>query len=223
MLIFPAMPSPIVDYLSSCVTASRHGFRKLPPRVVGFVLEITVILYEVDTNKEWRKCQRRSNQASAPGIRRGRGFGNHLDRMGAALTQAKYLAKLFGHSSPAWAVVWTDDLCRIFYRPDQVHVSELTDWARQVNFEVTSREGGVQVCAPLWHEFFHIGDIPTRKEVLSLSYVKEELEFNAGDDDDPEYEGAGGAIPAAPAVIIEEVLAAACNETLGPPGNRTPQ
>ena len=86
---------------------------------------------------------------------------------------------------------------RIFYPPDrdQVNVSVITDWARQVNFKVTSREGGIQLCAPLWHEFFHIGDIPTRKEVLSLydasrkSYIKEELEFNAADDDDPVYEG----------------------------------
>ena len=115
--------------------------------------------------------------------------------MGAALTQAKYLAELFGNSSPAgWAVVWTDDLCRIFYPPDhdQLHVIVITDWSRQVNFEVTSREGGIQLCAPLWQEFFHIDDIPTRKEVLSLydasrtSYVNEELEFNAADDDDPD-------------------------------------
>ena len=91
--------------------------------------------------------------------------------MGTALTQAKYLAELFGNSSPAgWAVVWTDDLCRIFYPPDrdQVNVIVITDWARQVNFEVTSRGGGIQLCAPLWQEFSHIGDIPTRNEVLSL-------------------------------------------------------
>ena len=60
-----------------------------------------------------------------------------------------------------------------------------------------------------------MSDIPTRKEVLSLydasrkSYAKEELEFNATDDDDPEYEGnvpcTEGAIPVA-AAIVEEVL-----------------
>ena len=95
-----------------------------------------------------------------------------------------------------------------------MNVSVIPDWARQVNFEVTSREGGIQRCAPLWQEFFHLGNIPTRKEVRSLydarkSCVKEELEFNAADDDDPEYEGnvpcTGGAIPAAPA-DVEEVL-----------------
>ena len=166
--------------------------------IVGFVLEVTVISYEADNNKEWQKCQRRSQQAIVSNKGRKRGFGNHLDGMGAALTQAKYLAGLFGKSSPAgWAVVWTDELCRIFYPPDrdQVNVSVITDWARQVNFEVTQREGGIQLCAPMWHEFFHIGDIPTRKEVLSLydasrkSYVREELEFNAADDDDPANEG----------------------------------
>ena len=130
--ILPAMPSPVVrDHtLPPCVTASRHGFRQLPPRLVGFALEITVIPYVADNNKEWRKCQRRSKQARAIGRRRGRGFGNHLDGMGAALTQAKYLAELFGNSSPAgWAVVWTDDLWRIFYPPDrdQVNVIVITD------------------------------------------------------------------------------------------------
>ena len=184
--------------MPSCMTASRHGVRRLPPRAVSFVLEITVIPYVADNNKEWKKCKRRSKQASAAGRKRGRGFSNHLDGMGAALTQAKYLAELFGNSSPAgWSVVWTGDLCRIFYPPDrdQVNVIVITDWARQVNFEVTSREGGIQLCAPLWQEFFHVGDVPTRKEVLSLydasrrSYTKEDLGFNATDDDDPEYEG----------------------------------
>ena len=111
------------------MTASRNGFRKLPPRTVGFVLDVTVIPYVADNNKEWRKRQK---QAVVSNKRRERGFGNHLDGMGAALTQAKYLAELFGNSSPAgWAVVWTDDLCRIFYPPDrdQVNVIVVTDWA----------------------------------------------------------------------------------------------
>ena len=126
------MPSPVVrdPTLTSCINASRNGFRKLPPRIVGFVLEITVIPYVADNNKEWRKCQRRSKQAIVSDKRRERGFGNHLDGMGAALTQAKYLAELFRNPSPAgWAVVWTADLCRIFYPRDrdQVNVIVITD------------------------------------------------------------------------------------------------
>ena len=71
----------------------------------------------------------------------------------------------------------------------------VTDWARQVNFEVNSRQGGIQLCAPLCQEFYHIGDIPTHKELQSSydrsrkSYVEVELEFSATHDDDPEYEG----------------------------------
>ena len=141
------MPSLVVrdPPLVSCITASRNGFRVRPPHIIlGFVLEVTVISYEADNNKEWQKCQRPSQQAIVSNEGRERGFGNHLDGMGAALTQAKYLA--VGKSSPiGWAVVWTDELCRIFYPPDrdQVNVSVITDWARQVNFKVTQREGGI--------------------------------------------------------------------------------
>ena len=155
--IFPAMPPPVVrDYtVPSCITASRHGFRALPPRLVCFELEITVVPSLPDNDKKWRKCKRRSSQASASCDRRGERHGDHLEKMGAR-TQAKYLAELFGLSSPAgWPVVWTGDHCRIFYPPDSDHVNVviITNWARQVSFEVTSREGGIQLCAPLWQEF----------------------------------------------------------------------
>ena len=99
--ILPAMPSLVVrdPPLVSCITASRNGFRVRPPHIIlGFVLEVTVISYEADNNKEWQKCQRPSQQAIVSNEGRERGFGNHLDGMGAALTQAKYLAELFGNS-----------------------------------------------------------------------------------------------------------------------------
>ena len=116
------MPDPVVrdPTLVSCITASRNRFRVLPPRIVGFVLEVTVIPYVAGNNKEWQKCQRPSQQAIVSNEGRARGFGNHLDGMGVALTQAKYLAELFGNSSPAgWAIVWTDDLCNMLYPLDR--------------------------------------------------------------------------------------------------------
>ena len=54
------------------------------------------------------------------------------------------------------------------------------------------REGGIQLGAPFWQRFYHIGDIPTHAEVQSLydpgrpSFSPEDLVFEATDDDDPE-------------------------------------
>ena len=90
-------------------------------------------------------------------------------------------------------------------------VTAVTGWARYVNIEGTTREGGIQLCAPYWQRFFHIGDIPTHAEVQSLydprrpSFSPEDLEFEATDDDDPEYEGdvpcTTEAVPTAPALV----------------------
>ena len=83
--------------------------------------------------------------------------------MGVALTQAKYLSGLFGSTSPdGWPVVWSNGLCSIFYPParGRLIVTAITSWARYVNIEGTTREGGIQLCAPLWPRFYRIGDIP---------------------------------------------------------------
>ena len=93
----------------------------------------------------------------------------------------------------------------------RVIVTAITSWSRYVNIEGTTREGGIQLCAPLWPRFYHIGDIPTHAEVQSLydpkrqSFSLEDLLFTATDDDDPEYEGdvpcTVEAIPTTPALV----------------------
>ena len=100
----------------------------------------------------------------------------------------------------------------IFYPPDcdQLIAEVIIRWARFVNIEGTTAEGGIQLCARLWQQFFHIGDIPTYEEVLSLydpkrrCYLPKNFEFTARDDDDPEYRGdvpcTGGTVPATPAL-----------------------
>ena len=47
------MPSPVVqDFtIPFCITASRHGIRALPARLVSFYLEIMVIPYMPDNDK----------------------------------------------------------------------------------------------------------------------------------------------------------------------------
>ena len=93
--------------------------------------------------------------------------------------------------------MWSNGLCSIFYPPryGKVTVETVTKWARNVALEGTTREGGIQLCAPCWGRYYHIGDIPTRTEIQSLydprrpSFTTIDLEFRATDDDDPEYEG----------------------------------
>ena len=171
--ILSAMPTPVVQdpSLPSCLTSSRHEFRALPPRHVAFRDELAVVPYEVSTDGVWKKCRRRSKRAKVPGESRPRNFRDSLEAMGAALTQAKYLSGLFGSTlHDGWPVVWSNGLCSIFYPParGRVIVTAITSWARYVNIEGTTREGGIQLCAPLWSRFYHIGDIPTHAEVQSI-------------------------------------------------------
>ena len=170
------MPTPVVrdPSLISCITSSRHEFRAMPQRRVAFRDELEVKTYEVDTDGVWKKCRRRSHRAKVPRGARSRVFRDSLESMGVALTQAKYLSGLCGSTSPdGWPVVWSNGLCSIFYPlpGGRVIVTAVTGWARYVNIEGTTREGGIQLCAPYWRRFFHIGDIPTQAEVQSLSLI----------------------------------------------------
>ena len=67
-------------------------------------------------------------------------------------------------------------------------------WATNVNFHVLTRAEGIQYCGHLSHDFYHIGDIPTDREVRSsydsrrASFSKKDFEFDVGDYDDPEHD-----------------------------------
>ena len=214
--IFAAMPTPVVQSacVPTCITSSRRDFKALPPRRVVFQDEIEMATYEVDADGVWKKCRRRSHLARMPRESRRCKFRDSLESMGAALTQAKYLEGLCGSTSPnGWPVVWSNGLCSIFYPPHDGNVCEavVIDWGRYLNVEGTTRECGIQLCAPHWQRFFHIGDIPNPAEVKSLydprrpGFLLEDLVFNATDHGDPvqaeSTPAPAGSIPTAPGLV----------------------